>query len=113
MASVEPLSATTSASRDRPRLLAGRPVIERRLHVTGVSTTVLEGGAGPPIVLLHGPDDFAGMWMRIIPDLVTTHRVIAPDLHLHPTSRARSWRRFAWRSKSQRSRRPLFRRRLP
>ena len=86
MASVEQLSATNSGSRHRARLLAGLPVIERRLQVAGVSTAVLEGGAGPPIVLLHGPGDFAGMWMRIIPDLVTTHRVIAPDLPGHGTS---------------------------
>ena len=86
MASVEQLSATNSVSRHRARLLAGLPVIERRLQVAGVSTAVLEGGAGPPIVLLHGPGDFAGMWMRIIPDLVTTHRVIAPDLPGHGTS---------------------------
>jgi len=86
MASAEQLAATNSASRHRARLLAGLPVIERRLQVAGVSTAVLEGGAGPPIVLLHGPGDFAGMWMRIIPDLVTTHRVIAPDLPGHGTS---------------------------
>lgn len=85
MAAVEQLPATNSAS-PRARLLAGLPVIERRLQVAGVSTPVLEGGAGPPIVLLHGPGDFAGMWMRIIPDLVTTHRVIAPDLPGHGTS---------------------------
>jgi pimeloyl-ACP methyl ester carboxylesterase len=36
--------------------------------------------------LLHGPGDFAGMWMRVIPDLVTTHRVVAPDLPGHGTS---------------------------
>lgn len=85
MAAVEQLPVTNSASQ-RARLLAGLPVIERRLQVAGVSTAVLEGGAGPPIVLLHGPGDFAGMWMRIIPDLVTTHRVIAPDLPGHGTS---------------------------
>jgi pimeloyl-ACP methyl ester carboxylesterase len=86
MESVEQLSTTNSAGRHRARLLAGLPVIERRLQVAGVSTAVLEGGAGPPIVLLHGPGDFAGMWMRIIPDLVTTYRVIAPDLPGHGTS---------------------------
>jgi pimeloyl-ACP methyl ester carboxylesterase len=51
-----------------------------------VSTAVLEGGAGPPILLLHGPGDFAGMWMRVIPDLVTTHHVVAPDLPGHGAS---------------------------
>ena len=33
---------------------------------------------GPPIVLLAG--EFAAVWMRVIPDLVATHRVIAADL---------------------------------
>jgi len=62
----------------RERLLSGLPVTERRLRLAGVSTAVLEGGDGPPIVLLAG--EFAAVWMRVIPDLVTTHRVIAPDL---------------------------------
>ena len=82
------LSDTNTRSRHRALLLSGLPVTERRLQVAGVSTAVLEGGAGAPILLLHGPGDFAGMWMRVIPDLVTTHRVIAPDLPGHGTSGA-------------------------
>jgi pimeloyl-ACP methyl ester carboxylesterase len=62
----------------RARLLSGLPVTERRLQLAGVSTAVLEGGHGPPMVLLQG--EFAAVWMRVIPELVTTHRVIAPDL---------------------------------
>jgi pimeloyl-ACP methyl ester carboxylesterase len=64
----------------RGRLLAGLPVTDRRLELASVSTAVLEGGDGPPIVLLPAPGEFAALWMRVIPDLVTTHRVIAPDL---------------------------------
>jgi len=60
------------------RLLTGLPVTERRLHLAGVSTSVLEGGDGPPIVLLQG--EFAAVWARVFPELVTTHRVIAADL---------------------------------
>jgi pimeloyl-ACP methyl ester carboxylesterase len=70
----------------RERLLAGIPVTERRLELAGVSTAVLEGGEGPPVVLLHGPGECAAKWLRVIPDLVTTHRVIAPDLPGHGTS---------------------------
>jgi pimeloyl-ACP methyl ester carboxylesterase len=70
----------------RERLLAGMPVTERRLELAGISTAVLEGGDGPPIILLHGPGEYAAKWMRVIPDLVTTHRVIAPDLPGHGTS---------------------------
>ena len=44
----------------RELLLAGLPVTERRLQVAGFSTAVLEGGAGPPIVLLHGPGRVRG-----------------------------------------------------
>lgn len=64
----------------RERLLEGLPVTDRRLEVAGVSTAVLEGGDGPPIVLLPAPGEFGALWMRVIPDLVRTHRVIAPDL---------------------------------
>ena len=80
------LSDMNAGSRHRALLLSGLPVTERRLQVAGVSTAVLEGGAGPPILLLHGPGDFAGMWMRVIPNLVTTYRVVAPDLPGHGTS---------------------------
>ena len=65
------------------RLLAEIPVAERRLQLAGVSTSVLEGGDGLPIVLLHGPGEFAAKWLRVIPDLVRTHRVVAPDLPGH------------------------------
>jgi pimeloyl-ACP methyl ester carboxylesterase len=80
------LSDSNAGSRHRALLLSGLPVTERRLQVAGVSTAVLEGGAGPPILLLRGPGDFAGIWMRVIPDLVTTHRVVAPDLPGHGSS---------------------------
>jgi hypothetical protein len=49
------LSDTNTRSRHRALLLSGLPVTERRLQLAGVSTAVLEGGAGPPILLLHGP----------------------------------------------------------
>ncbi len=64
----------------RERLLVGLPVTERRLDLAGVSTSFLEGGEGPPIVLLHGQGGFAAMWGRVIPHLVESHRVVVPDL---------------------------------
>ena len=70
----------------RARLLAAIPVTERRLRVAGVSTAVLEGGDGSPVVLLHSSGEFAALWMRVIPDLVRTHRVVAPDLPGHGAS---------------------------
>ena len=38
----------------REQLLEGLPVAERRLTIAGADTAVLEGGDGPPLVLLHG-----------------------------------------------------------
>ncbi len=73
-------SAQTEPELARHQLLAGIPVTERRLDLAGISTSVLEGGEGTPIVLLHGPGGCAAHWMRVIPDLTTTHRVVAPDL---------------------------------
>lgn len=70
----------------RDVLLAGLPVTERRFRFAGISTVVLEGGDGLPIVLLHGPGEHSAKWLRIIPELVKTHRVIAPDLPGHGNS---------------------------
>jgi pimeloyl-ACP methyl ester carboxylesterase len=64
----------------RRRLLAGAPVAERRLDLAGVSTAVLEGGEGPPVVLLHGQGGWAGVWLPVMADLARDHRVVAPDL---------------------------------
>ncbi len=81
--------ATSTGTDPRDRLLAEIPVAERRLKLAGISTAVLEGGAGPPLVLLHGPGEFGGKWMRVIPELVSSHRVIAPDLPSHGASESR------------------------
>lgn len=85
----------------RRRLLAGIPVDERRLEAAGIPTAVLEGGEGPPIVLLHGPGESAANWRWVIPELVKTHRVIAPDLPAHghttvPDGRLDSERVSTW-----------------
>lgn len=74
----------------RRRLLAEMPVAERRLQLAGISTAVLEGGDGPPIVLLHGPLGNAAHWMGVIPGLASTHHVIVPDLPGHGSSEVTS-----------------------
>jgi pimeloyl-ACP methyl ester carboxylesterase len=75
-----------SAKSARQRLLTRLPVHERRLDLAGVSTAVLEGGDGPPVVLLHGPGAHALAWMRVVPGLVGSHRVIVPDFPAHGAS---------------------------
>ena len=72
--------------RDRSRLLEGIPVEELRLDAAGIPTTVLAGGSGPPVVLLHGPGESAVNWRWTIPGLTATHRVLAPDLPGHGSS---------------------------
>jgi pimeloyl-ACP methyl ester carboxylesterase len=85
----------------REQILAGLPVTDRRRDLAGVPTAVLEGGEGPPVVLLHGPGEFAALWARVIPELVTAHRVIVPDLPGHgasamPDGRLDADRVLAW-----------------
>lgn len=75
-----------SPGRASAPLVAEMPVAERQLELAGISTGVLEGGAGPPVVLLHGPGEYAAKWMRVIPHLAETHRVVAPDLPGHGRS---------------------------
>ena len=67
----------------RERLLAGLPAAERRLALAGISTPVLEGGGGAPLVLLHGPGANATHWASVLAPLAGSHRVIAPDLPGH------------------------------
>ena len=64
----------------RDRLLKDIPVVEHQLELAGVSTAVLAGGSGPDLVLLHGPGATGLHWMRVLPDLMTTNRVLVPDL---------------------------------
>lgn len=68
------------------QLVAAMPVTTRQMPLAGVSTAVLEGGSGSPIVLLHGQGEFAAVWVRVIPELVKTHRIIVPDLPGHGAS---------------------------
>lgn len=67
--------------RARTRLLEGLPVTERQLPLAGVKTTVLEGGQGPPLVLLHGGIESGGVyWAPVISRLAESHHVVVPDV---------------------------------
>lgn len=75
-----------TAEQIRQRLLAAAPLTEHREQLAGVSTAVLEGGEGPPVVLLHGQGEFWGVWLNVVRDLVRTYRVIVVDLPGHGAS---------------------------
>ena len=70
----------SAADRLAARLVEGIPVAARRVDVAGVSTALLEGGAGPPVVLLHGHGGFAESLGEVIAGLVDGYRILAPDL---------------------------------
>ena len=54
------LHPPTPGAEARERVLAGLPVSQRQLDAAGVSTAFLEGGAGSPLVLLHGGIECGG-----------------------------------------------------
>ena len=70
----------------RAKLVRDLPVTDTQMEVAGIPTTFLEGGEGTSLILLHGPGEAALWWMRVIPELVKSYRVIAPDLPGHGAS---------------------------
>lgn len=70
----------------RERLVAAMSLAERHETLAGVRTAILERGDGPPMILLHGPGEFFGVWMQVTDDLARSHRVIVVDLPGHGAS---------------------------
>ncbi len=65
----------------RQQLLVGVPLTERRVRLADATTALLEGGEGPPLILLHGGIECGGAyWAPVIPALAESHRVIVPDV---------------------------------
>ena len=52
----------------------------RFANFNGVRLHYLVAGKGDPVVLLHGYAETSHMWLPLIPQLASTHTVIAPDL---------------------------------
>jgi haloacetate dehalogenase len=59
-----------------------------RCAVGEASYFVAHGGAGPPVLLLHGFPQTHVCWQRIAPQLAGAHAVVAPDLRGYGASRA-------------------------
>lgn len=53
---------------------------ERDAELDGVRLHFRIGGAGFPVVLLHGFAETGEMWNPVLPQLASTHTVIVPDL---------------------------------
>ena len=60
------------------RLLTGGPVSSRQVEVAGGQVHLLEHGAGPPLVVLHGAGNPAGFLLPLLRELHGV-RAIAPD----------------------------------
>src|SRR6186713_1150261 len=70
-----------TAADPRRRVLSGLPVSERRMPLAGSSTTLLEGGDGPTLILLHGGIECGGAyWSPVIPSLARSYRLVIPDV---------------------------------
>ncbi|MGH2999537.1 MAG: alpha/beta fold hydrolase [Gaiellaceae bacterium] len=61
---------------------------ERLLTHAGTRIRYLAGGAGPPVVLVHGLGGMAANWRLVAPALAAGRRVIVPDLPGHGRSAA-------------------------
>ena len=70
----------TEANRLAARAIEGLPLAERTISLADVSTVVLEGGEGPPMVLLHGQGGFGAFMGGMAAQLVDRYRVVVPDL---------------------------------
>lgn len=70
------------------RLVAAAPLQPRHLDLAGIATNVLEGGSGPPLVLLHGQGECWAVWLNVLDDLVADHRLVVVDLPGHGASSA-------------------------
>lgn len=59
-----------------------------RCAIGDASYFLAQGGAGPPVLLLHGFPETHVCWDRVAPRLTAAHRVVAPDLRGYGASRA-------------------------
>lgn len=59
---------------------ADMPFQKKFTRVDGKKIAYIDEGLGEPIVLLHGNPTSSYLWRNVIPELVASGRVIAPDL---------------------------------
>ncbi len=84
MSIVPALSARMPRSAHRRGRGDAEPAVrERRVTVRGVETPYLEAGRGPVLLMLHGHEQNAASWRRVMPALGRTRRVIAVSLPGH------------------------------
>jgi pimeloyl-ACP methyl ester carboxylesterase len=63
-----------------PQDLTGSGFVHAIASVQGVDLHYVVGGAGPPLVLVHGFLGTWWSWRRVLPPLASEYRVVAVDL---------------------------------
>lgn len=53
---------------------------ETDIEADGIAIRVVHGGAGPPLLLLHGYPQMRAMWHKVAPLLAETFTLVIPDL---------------------------------
>ena len=75
-----PASAQTAAAAPGSTLRFFPGFQSARVRTTGAEINVVHGGAGPPLLLLHGAPQSHISWRLVAPELAKTNTVIVPDL---------------------------------
>ena len=55
----------------------------QHIHADGLNWRIVEAGAGPVVLLIHGTAASVHSWREVIPHLAATHHVVALDLPGH------------------------------
>ncbi len=55
-------------------------LVPKAVDLSGLRISYLEGGSGPPLVLIHGSGDDKDIWLPMSRYLTPYYRVVAPDL---------------------------------
>jgi pimeloyl-ACP methyl ester carboxylesterase len=72
--------------RAEEHLTASAPLRRRREVLAGISTNIMEGGDGPPMILLHGQGEYWAVWSTLFDRLVRAHHLVVADLPGHGDS---------------------------